>query len=217
MKKLIALLLSVILVLALFPVGASAAYSTTSNRGAALEYPSERYYYCSPWAAQVQAYRENGAIYLMPMPEPGHGNLGTVRTESTVLVLAEKNGFFFFVTGDGRYGWAWNEWFEYDEEDVSPKRWGSGNGVDYPLYSSYGARLVMPKDKSYFDDPVTMTVGELSSGRIHVMPMPEKGHGSLGVVESGEEVTVLAEQDGFYFFKTEDGRLGWNGSRWFED
>ena len=120
-------------------------------------------------------------------------------------------------TGDGRYGWAWNEWFEYDEEDVSPKRWGSGNGVDYPLYSSYGVRLVMPKDRSYFDEPVTMTVGDLSSGRIHVMPMPEKGHGSLGIVECGEEVTVLAEQDGFYFFQTEDGRRGWNGSRWFED
>jgi hypothetical protein len=48
------------------------------------------------------------------------------------------------------------------------------------------------------------------------MPQPEKGHGNLGVVQSGEEVEVLAEQNGFYFFRTADGRYGWNGEKWFE-
>jgi hypothetical protein len=61
-----------------------------------------------------------------------------------------------------------------------------------------------------------MTVSELDSGRIHLMPTTMKGHGNLGVVASGEEVEVLAEQDGFYFFRTADGRCGWNGTRWFE-
>ena len=216
MKRLLAALLCVLMLCALLPASALAEYSTTSNRGVDLEYPGAGYYYYIPFAAQVQAYRENGAIYLMPMPEPGHGNLGTVATGTTVLVLAEKNGFFFVVTGDGRYGWNWNEWFEYEEDDVSPKCGGKGGTLDYPLVSTYGARLVQPKDSELFDEPETMTVAELSSGRIHLMPMPEKGHGNLGVIESGEEVEVLAERDGYYFFQTADGRRGWNGSRWFE-
>ena len=215
MKRFFSLLLCLVLVLALFPASASA-YTTTSSRGTDLVYPAERDYYAWPWAAQVQAYKENGAIYLMPMPEAGHGNLGTLLTESTVLILAEKNGFLFFVTGDGRYGWNWYEWFEYEKDDVSPKSWGRGGALDYPLYSSYGARLVEPRDSEYFDEPMSMTIAELSSGRIHLMPMPEKGHGNLGVIESGEEVEVLAERDGYYFFQTADGRRGWNGSRWFE-
>ena len=216
MKRLLAALLCVLMLCALLPASAMAEYSTTSNRGDDLEYPAAKYYFYKPFTAQVQAYRENGAIYLMPMPEPGHGNLGTVMTGTTVLILAEKNGFFFFVTGEGHYGWNWNEWFEYEEDDVSPKCGGKGGTLDYPLVSTYGARLVQPKDSELFDEPETMTVAELSSGRIHLMPMPEKGHGNLGVVESGEEVTVLAERDGYYFFQTADGRCGWNGSRWFE-
>ena len=76
---------------------------------------------------------------------------------------------------------------------------------------------MLPKDGDRFDEPKTMTVAELDSGRIHLMPMPEKGHGNLGVIESGAKVEVLAEKDGFYFFQTEDGRCGWNGTRWFED
>ena len=93
MKRFLALLLCLVTVFALFTVSASAAYSTTSNRGDDLVYPNARDYYAAPWAAQILAFQENGAIYIMPMPEPGHGNLGTVRTETWVLVLAEKNGF----------------------------------------------------------------------------------------------------------------------------
>ena len=48
------------------------------------------------------------------------------------------------------------------------------------------------------------------------MPMPESGHGNLGTVDGGEEVTVLAEKNGYYFFQTEDGRYGWNGKMWFK-
>ncbi len=216
MKRFLAVFLCLVMVLALIPA-ASAEYSTTSNRGDELQYPARRDYYMIPWAAQVQAYRENGAIYLMPMPEKGHGNLGTVPTEATVMVLAEKHGFLFFVTGEGHYGWAWNEWFEFDEEKLAyGKLGGSGAALDYPLFSTYGFRLELPKDREYFDEPMTMTVAELESGRIHLMPMTTKGHGNLGVVASGEEVEVLAERDGYYFFRTADGRCGWNGSRWFE-
>ena len=48
------------------------------------------------------------------------------------------------------------------------------------------------------------------------MPMPEAKHGNLGGVEDGEEVTILADVAGFYFFRTEDGRYGWNGRMYFK-
>ena len=219
MKRLLAALLCALMLAALLPASALADYSTTSNRGTDLEYPEARYYFSVPFVAEVMAGNPDGtpgAIYIMPMPEPGHGNLGTVMGGTKLLILAERNGFFFFVTGEGHYGWNWNEWFDYEEAKVSAKRGGRSEEVDYPLCSTYGARLVEPKDADCFDEPVTMTVGELSSGRIHLMPMPEKGHGNLGVVACGEEVMVLAEKDGYYFFRTADGRRGWNGSRWFE-
>ena len=82
MKRFLALFLCLVMVFALFSVSASAAYSTTSNRGDDLVYPNARDYYAAPWAAQVLAFKENGAIYIMPMPEPGHGNLGTVRSSN---------------------------------------------------------------------------------------------------------------------------------------
>ena len=101
MKRLLAALLCVLMVLALFPVSALADYSTTSNRGVELEYPAERDYFVWPFTAQIQTYKNGGSIYLMPMPEKGHGNLGTVANQTTVVVLAERGGFFFFVTGEG--------------------------------------------------------------------------------------------------------------------
>ena len=45
MKRVLSLLLCAILILALFPAAAFARYSTVSNRGVELQYPSERDYY----------------------------------------------------------------------------------------------------------------------------------------------------------------------------
>ncbi len=53
------------------------------------------------------------------------------------------------------------------------------------------------------------------NGCIYFMPQPEVGHGTLGVVDTGTPVTILAEQNGLYFFMTDDGRLGWNGKGFF--
>lgn len=218
MKRLLTALLCVVMMFAVFPVYALADYSTSSNRGVDLEYPAARDYFVWPFTAQIQTYKNGGSIYLMPEPETGNGNLGSVANETAVVVLAERNGFFFFVTGEGHYGWAWHEWFEYKDMDkpLGPKNYRASDEPDYPLLSSWGAPLVFPKDANCFDEPMTMTVAELPSGRIHLMPQPEKGHGNLGVVQSGEEVEVLAEQNGFYFFQTADGRYGWNGEKWFE-
>ena len=48
------------------------------------------------------------------------------------------------------------------------------------------------------------------------MPKPLTGRGNLGTVACGEKVTILAEQDGFCFFETADGRYGWNAEKWFK-
>ena len=49
------------------------------------------------------------AIYIMPVPEEGHGYCGRVAHEEVVTVLAEKKvgyvTYYFFVCDDGRAGW----------------------------------------------------------------------------------------------------------------
>ena len=111
MKRLLAALLCVMMVFALFPASASA-YSTTSNRGVDLQYPAERDFYVTPFEATVKYFEGGDGIYYMPMPESGHGNLGTVDGGEEVTILAEKNGYFFFQTEDGRYGWNGKMWFK---------------------------------------------------------------------------------------------------------
>ena len=53
------------------------------------------------------------------------------------------------------------------------------------------------------------------NGCIYFMPQPEVGHGTLGVIDTDTPVTILAEQNGLYFFMTDDGRMGWNGKGFF--
>ena len=52
---------------------------------------------------------------------------------------------------------------------------------------------------------------------IYIMPKPEEGHGVLGTMNRNEEVTVLVEMGGYCFFVAEDGRAGWNGTKFFVD
>ena len=37
---------------------------------------------------------------------------GTVADGEKVTILAEKNGYYFFQTDDGRYGWNGKKWFK---------------------------------------------------------------------------------------------------------
>ena len=53
------------------------------------------------------------------------------------------------------------------------------------------------------------------NGCIYFMPQPAVGHGTLGVIDTDTPVTILAEQNGLYFFMTDDGRMGWNGKGFF--
>ena len=84
-----------------------------SDTGDTLTLPAEDEYYATPRVKMVSmgSPEGKGAIYLMPMPEAGHGNIGTVKDTSTVLVLAEHQGFYFVQTVDGRQGWNGCGWF----------------------------------------------------------------------------------------------------------
>lgn len=50
---------------------------------------------------------------------------------------------------------------------------------------------------------------------IYIMPRPKAGNGHLGTVDHGTEVTILGETGDYYFFRTADGREGWNGKKYF--
>ncbi len=209
MKRVFAMLLCVVMVIALFPASASASYSKVSNRGVRLELPKEEEYFKTPFEARVETGRDWGRIYFMPKPVKGNGHLGTVEVGTIVTILARRGGFFFFETDDGEQGWNGKKFFAYTKDE-------NGNKIvpDYPMLSTKGDRLVFPREKEYLSEPFTKVVH--SCGHIYLMPMPEAGHGNLGTVEDGEEVTILADLIGFYFFKTEDGRYGWNGKVFFK-
>ncbi len=217
MKRLLAALLCVVMVFALLPASAYA-YTDTSNRGAKLEEPEAGNYFKSPFWCRLFKSDYIEAMYIMPQPEKGHGNLGSVMTGSRVFVLGEQDGFFFFMTTGGQRGWAWHEWFDYDKELVSLKKADADDdAVLYATVSTRGFKLRMPSESDYLDEARTATVKtKTPCGSIYLMPKPSTGHGNLGTVACGEEVTILAEQDGFCFFQTEDGRYGWNGEKWFK-
>ena len=67
--------------------------------------------------------------------------------------------------------------------------------------------LQLPQASSYLSEPYRAKL----SNNIYIMPIPELGHGHLGIVDKGTEVVVIAKRNGYVFFVTYDGRMGWNG------
>ena len=218
MKRVLAALLCAILVLSLIPAFAAADYSTTSNRGVELETPAAEDFFQTPFWCRLFRSDYIKGLYIMPKPETGNGNLGSVTLPGRVYVLAEKDGFYFFVTASGKMGWAWNEWFDFDRDNTSLVKGGGEDDTPlYPTRSTSGSKLVFPNDDEYYDEAGTMTVKtKTKCGGIYLMPKPENGHGNLGTVACDEEVEVLAERDGYYFLHTADGRYGWNGTEWLK-
>ena len=86
---------------------------------------------------------------------------------------------------------------------------------DYIRVSTKGVKLCAPRAEDLLEEPFTKVVK--SCGRIFLMPTPIDGLGVLDVVEDGEEVTVLGVYRWMYFFRTADGRYGWNGDIFFVD
>jgi hypothetical protein len=82
-----------------------------------------------------------------------------------------------------------------------------------------GTSLQVPNESSFLNPPKKKLVKPQrdTADSIYIMPKPEEGHGVLGTMNRNEEVTVLVEMGGYCFFVAEDGRAGWNGTKFFVD
>ena len=159
---------------------------------ATLQWPKYSEYLDMPFYTYVKTGSGSGGrmIYIMPKPQGGNGNLGTVNVGDRVQILAQHGDYLFFETEDGRHGW---------------------NG------SKYFTVVALPNESSYFDEPFIMQVNrKAKSGSIYIMPQPETGHGNLGTIPNGTIVIVYAQQGSYYFFEAPDGSLGWNGKSYFD-
>ena len=84
---------------------------TRSNTNEKLELPTEKEMLVEPFRAYTDNGKDHGSIYIMPIPEGGHGYLGTVHTGTEVWIVAETKYYYFFVTDDGWLGWNGKSYF----------------------------------------------------------------------------------------------------------
>lgn len=212
MKRILALLLCLAALLTMPAAALASCYSYVSDTGDKLVFPSSKNFYETAFPATVKT--ENcKSIYIMPKPETGHGTLGTIAKDAEVTILAEEGGYFFFVTADGWYGWNGMSMFSYDEAAAK----GARASWRFPVESDR-EELVLPEEDDYCRKPfVLFATDGVEKGAIYLMPQPEAGHGEIGRVRTGNPVLILAQHNGFYFFRTLDGRYGWNGMGWFRE
>ena len=117
--RLFSLVICLVMVFTMFPVSADAAstsYSTRSSTKVLLVFPDYGSLLKEPLHAKVSGNQKNGAIYYVPKPESGNGNLGTVKKGTNVTIFAEDDGYYFFMTNSGRMGWNKVEYFTEPEE-----------------------------------------------------------------------------------------------------
>lgn len=89
---------------------ASGAVKTTSDKNEELELPLDLMMLSKPFRAIVTS--TPTGIYVMPMPEAGHGQLGSVEVGSVVWVVAQYRGFYFFVFENRKMGWNGAAYFQ---------------------------------------------------------------------------------------------------------
>ena len=88
----------------------------------------------------------------------------------------------------------------------------------YSTVSEKDVELEIPADSAFLRTPFLKKAYAGEDGKaIYIMPRPIPGNGTLGTVVQDETVTVLAENEYYYFFVTRDGRAGWNGKSFFRD
>ncbi len=104
-----------------------------------------------------------------------------------------------------------------DEELLALAEKAAKNSRDYSTVSTGKAALEFPYPAERFDSALRQQVKFTKNGAIFIMPKPKSGFGVLGTIKAGTKVSVIAEYKGFYFFVTDDGRMGWNGKAYFED
>ena len=83
----------------------------------------------------------------------------------------------------------------------------SRDGAHVRISNTDKTPLQLPAESSYLSEPYRAKL----SNNIYLMPIPALGHGHLGIVNEGTEVVVVAKRNGYVFFVTYDGRMGWNG------
>lgn len=142
MKRTMSFVLCILMIIMILPTTASAdsKYSTVSNSDVDLECPDTDSFYNTPLRATVKSTKPNGSIYFMPTPKDGNGVLGTVANGTEVTILAEKSGYYFFTTADGRMGWNGRKFFTV---------LGSVSNADTPKNSKVftfdsGASILLP-------------------------------------------------------------------------
>ena len=86
-------------------------------------------------------------------------------------------------------------------EDVSLL---SRNSAITRISNTDKTELKLPAESSYLSEPYRAKL----SNNIYIMPIPELGHGHLGIVDKGTDVVVVAKRNGYVFFVTYDGRMG---------
>ena len=214
-------------------------YATVSNTKTALELPYPEEHLDSSLRMEVK-FTKNGAIYIMPKPENGHGALDTIKAGTKVTVIAEYKGYYFFVDDDGRMGWNSKDYFT-ETDGASPARTGrtsvggtnaapgdgygsytsdelwavaeeaEKNSRSYSTISTGKVRLELPYADDRLDVSERMTVAMTKNAALLILPKPATGNGNLGSINAGTAVTVIAECKGYYFFVADDGRMGWTG------
>lgn len=88
----------------------------------------------------------------------------------------------------------------------------------YSTVNQDGVSLEVPSDWELFSQPFQMRAYAPKYGKaIYILPRPRADDSYIGKVAHGELVTIVAEKNGFYFFVTQDGKAGWNGTSRFSD
>lgn len=91
-------------------------------------------------------------------------------------------------------------------------------GNSYSTRSSKKVLLVFPSSGKLLSEPLYAKVdGEQKNGGIYYYPKKSTDNGVLGTVKNGTKVTIFAEDDGYYFFMTNSGRMGWNKKKFFTE
>ena len=106
LKRTLAMLLCVLAVISLFPVTADAAgsYGALSSKKVPIDYPDS--FLDDILVAKLTGGKKNNGVYLVPKPDTGNGDLGTVKNGSNVILLSEEDEFYFVMTTSGKLGWV---------------------------------------------------------------------------------------------------------------
>ena len=110
-RRALCALLCVLAFSSMCPLGADAVtdYSLCSNKGVMLEFPEELLE--GVHTARTKAAKKNGSVSLLPRPGSGNGDMGTIKDGHLVVILAEKDDYYFFMTVAGKLAWNQKKYF----------------------------------------------------------------------------------------------------------